>query len=53
MGCGCNKKRRGTSVTSYQLTMPDGSTSTHTTRLDAQTANVKGGGGGSVKPAGT
>ena len=50
MGCGCNKRKQQ-SVSSYTLTMPDGETSTHATRLDAQTANVKAGGGGKVKPS--
>ena len=53
MGCNCGKKRKtATSVGSYTLTMPDGATSTHTTRLDAQTTNVKQGGGGKVAPSG-
>ena len=51
MGCGCGKKRAATSVTSFTLTTPDGQTSEHSTRLDAQRANLQAGGGGTVKPA--
>jgi hypothetical protein len=50
MGCGCNKKKRvAQAATSYTLTMPDGSTSDHGSRLEAQAANVQHGGGGKVK----
>lgn len=50
MGCGCGKRRAST-VTSYELKMPDGATSEHDTRLEAQKANIAKGGGGKVSPA--
>jgi len=47
MGCGCNKRKLSSS--SWKLTMPDGSTSTHGSRLEAEAANAKQGGGGTVR----
>jgi hypothetical protein len=53
MGCGCSKRRKAAeSVTSYTLSMPDGSTSDHGSKLEAQAENVRQGGGGKVEPAG-
>jgi hypothetical protein len=36
-------------MTSYVLQMPDGDTSQHGSRLEAQAENVRRGGGGKVK----
>lgn len=52
MGCGCNKRRKAQSVTSYTLAMPDGQTSEHGSKLEAQAENIRQGGGGKVAPAG-
>ena len=50
MGCNCGKNR---SVTvRFQLTMPDGRTSTHGTRRSAELANERQGGGGTITKQG-
>lgn len=52
MACGCAKKKKlAAQATSYELAMPDGSSSSHDTRLDAEVANAKNGGGGKVRRA--
>ncbi|GIE28969.1 hypothetical protein Ait01nite_020140 [Actinoplanes italicus] len=50
MGCGCGQKRR---TTVYVLSFEDGSgraSSEHATRTDADVANARAGGGGTVRP---
>ena len=52
MGCGCAKKKKlASQASSYELSMPDGQTSSHPTRLEAEVTNAKNGGGGKVRPA--
>jgi hypothetical protein len=49
MGCGCNKRKKlADRASSYVLRMPDGSESTHGSRLEAEATNAKQGGGGKV-----
>jgi len=51
VGCGCGKKKQQSLVqasSSYVLTMPDGQTSEHPSRLDAEVQNIRAGGGGKV-----
>jgi hypothetical protein len=53
MGCNCGKNKRLPSSRSKQtfaLRMPNGDTSTHGSRLEAEAANVRKGGGGKVQP---
>ena len=47
MGCGCNKTKAKATQT-FALRMPDGSTSEHGSRLEAEAANARKGGGGKV-----
>lgn len=47
MGCGCGNPRSG-STTVYVLTMPNGATSEHLTREDAEYHNSRQGGGGAI-----
>ena len=51
MGCGCGKRKASQSATSYTLAMPDGQTSQHGSKLEAQAENVRKGGGGKVAAA--
>lgn len=46
MGCGCNKAKK--TVQTFALKMPDGSTSEHGSRLEAEATNARKGGGGKV-----
>ena len=48
MGCGC-RKAKDKSTQTFALRMPDGSTSEHGSRLEAEAANARKGGGGKVK----
>jgi|GEM_PF-6292520 len=51
MGCNCGKnKRLSSSKQTFALRMPNGDTSTHGSRLEAEAANVRKGGGGKVQP---
>lgn len=52
MGCGCNKGKVKGAKQTFALRMPDGSTSEHGSRLEAEAANARKGGGGKVKPKG-
>lgn len=47
MACGCNKKKRQ-QTQAFQLRRPDGKKTTHATRLEAEAANVRAGGGGRI-----
>lgn len=54
MGCGCNKRRKSltASSTRYVLRMPDGTSTEHDTKLQAQAENARKGGGGRVTTKG-
>lgn len=45
MGCNCGKKK---TAQTFTLKMPDGKTSTHSTRLGAQAENARNGGDGKI-----
>lgn len=45
MGCGCGKTK---GAQAFTLRMPDGTTSLHATKLEAQAANSRKGGGGRI-----
>jgi hypothetical protein len=47
VGCNCGKTKTKTAQ-GWRLILPDGTTSTHGSRLEAEAANVKAGGGGTV-----
>ena len=47
MGCGC-RKQKGSTQQTFALRMPDGSTSEHGSRLEAEATNARKGGGGKV-----
>ena len=50
MGCNCGKRKTlaASSSARYVLRMPDGSTSEHGSKLEAQAENARRGGGGRV-----
>lgn len=49
MGCNCGKKQTTTASTqTYELRTPDGATTTHNSRLEAEAENARRGGGGKV-----
>lgn len=46
MGCGCRKKQKDSMTASgYELRRPDGTTSEHPTKLAAEAAKARAGGG--------
>lgn len=49
MGCGCGKRKTSTTQT-FSLRTPDGKTSEHGSRLEAEAENARRGGGGKVTP---
>ena len=46
MGCGCNKATK--QVVQFTLKMPDGRTTTHGTKREAERINQVRGGGGTI-----
>lgn len=56
MGCNCGKKSAGTrsglqaSSVRFRVEHPDGATTQHRTRLEAEAENVRRGGKGRLKP---
>ena len=54
MGCNCGKRRKLTAGSAQPitvLTMPNGETSSHATRLEAEAENIRKGGGGKFATA--
>ncbi len=49
MGCNCGKRKARTTQT-FALTMPNGGKTVHGSKLEAQAANIRQGGGGTVAP---
>lgn len=43
MGCGCGNKKKGTQA--FTMTTSDGKTTTHSTKLEAEAAKIRAGGG--------